>query len=71
MGYIPNIFNFWVVLYVATGATACSYGLAIIGSTVGQPSFYVSLKLQGDPTAPGYDRTANLIGAFNGTYWTF
>lgn len=66
MGYIPNIFNFWVVIYVAIGATSCSYGLAIIGSTVGQPSFFASLGLEDDPTAPGYHRTANLIGAFNG-----
>lgn len=66
MGYIPNLFNFWVVAYVAIGATACSYGLAIIGSTLGQPSFYKSLGLEADPTAPGYSRTAALIGAFNG-----
>ena len=66
MGYIPNLFNFLVVVYVAVGATACSYGLAIIGSTLGQPSFYVSLGLDADPTAPGYTRTAGLIGAFNG-----
>ncbi|KAK4982676.1 hypothetical protein LTR50_007637 [Elasticomyces elasticus] len=64
-GFIPNAFNFWVVVYVALGSTACSYGLAIIGSTLGQPSFYKSLGLavQGEP---GYDRTANLISAFNG-----
>lgn len=63
--FIPNLFNFWVVVYVAIGSTACSYGLAIIGSTLGQPSFYKSLGLaqQGEP---GYDRTASLIGAFNG-----
>lgn len=67
MGYIPNLFNFWVVVYVAVGATACSYGLAIIGSTIGQPSFYASLGLEADPTAADYDRTAELIGAFNGT----
>ncbi|KAK5091056.1 hypothetical protein LTR05_001236 [Lithohypha guttulata] len=66
MGYIPNLFNFGVVLYVATGAIACSYGLAIIGSTVGQPSFYTSLGLEADTTQPGYSRTASLIGAFNG-----
>ena len=66
MGYIPNLYNFWIVAYVAVGATACSYGLAIIGSTVGQPSFYRSLNLVADPTAPGYDRTAGLLGAFNG-----
>ncbi|TKA68254.1 hypothetical protein B0A49_05335, partial [Cryomyces minteri] len=63
--FIPNAFNFWVVVYVALGSTACSYGLAIIGSTLGQPSFYKSLGLavQGEP---GYSRTANLISAFNG-----
>ncbi|KAK5418077.1 hypothetical protein LTR06_001826 [Exophiala xenobiotica] len=62
---IPNAFNLAVVIYVALGSTACSYGMAIIGSTVGQPSFYKSLKLapQGEP---GYDRTSQYIGAFNG-----
>ncbi|KAK5112258.1 hypothetical protein LTR62_004419 [Meristemomyces frigidus] len=63
--YIPNAFNLLVVIYVALGSTSCSYGLAVIGSTVGQPSFYRSLGLamQGEP---GYSRTAGLIGAFNG-----
>ncbi|EMC98190.1 hypothetical protein BAUCODRAFT_23006 [Baudoinia panamericana UAMH 10762] len=63
--YIPNFFNLLVVVYVALGSTACSYGLAILGSTIGQPSFYKSLDLaaQGEP---GYGRTASLIGAFNG-----
>ena len=63
--YIPNAFNLAVVIYVALGSTACSYGLAILGSTIGQPSFYTSLSLapQG---SPGYARTANLIAAFNG-----
>ena len=39
--------------------------LIITSSTVGQPSFYKSLKLapQGEP---GYDRTSQYIGAFNG-----
>jgi len=63
--HIPNAFNLFVVIYVALGSTACSYGLAILGSTIGQPSFYTSLGLvpQGEP---GYARTASLIGAFNG-----
>ncbi len=63
--YIPNAFNLLVVIYVALGSTACSYGLAILGSTIGQPSFYTSLGLapQGEP---GYSRTANYIAAFNG-----
>jgi hypothetical protein len=30
--YIPNAFNLAVVIYVALGSTACSYGMAIIGS---------------------------------------
>ena len=29
--YIPNGFNLLVVLFVALGSTACSYGMAIIG----------------------------------------
>lgn len=40
-------------------------GLAIIGSTVGQPSFftYFGLAPQGEP---GYAHTTNIIGALNG-----
>ncbi|KAK5215013.1 hypothetical protein LTR99_011119 [Exophiala xenobiotica] len=79
---IPNVFNLAVVIFVALGSTACSYGMAIIGcgrtqtllqnqlankisSTIGQPSFYRSLHLaqQGEP---GYGRTAQYIGAYNG-----
>lgn len=63
--YIPNGFNFLVVLFVALGSTACSYGMAIIGSTIGQPSFYTSLNLAPQGEA-GYGRTAEYIGAFNG-----
>lgn len=63
--YVPNAFNLLCVIYVALGSTACSYGLAILGSTIGQPSFYKSLGLAA-PGEPGYERTANLIGAFNG-----
>lgn len=29
--FIPNVFNFWVVVFVAIGSIACSYGLAIMG----------------------------------------
>ena len=62
---IPNLFNLLVVIYVALGSTACSYGMAIIGSTVGQPTFYTSLKMA-PPGTPGYSRTANLLSAYNG-----
>ncbi|KAJ9640902.1 hypothetical protein H2199_005570 [Coniosporium tulheliwenetii] len=62
---IPNAFNLLVVIAAALGSTCCSYGMAVISSTIGQPSFYSNLGLapQGEP---GYDRTAELIGAFNG-----
>ncbi|OAL23855.1 hypothetical protein AYO20_10875 [Fonsecaea nubica] len=62
---IPNAFNLAVVIFVALGSTACSYGMAIIGSTIGQPSFYESLKLA-PAGEPGYGRTTEYIGAFNG-----
>ena len=32
--FIPNGFNLLVVLFVALGSTACSYGMAIIGSVI-------------------------------------
>ncbi|PGH22944.1 hypothetical protein AJ80_02993 [Polytolypa hystricis UAMH7299] len=61
----PNAFNLAVVIFVALGSTACSYGMAIISSTIGQPSFYkdFNLAMQGEP---GYDHTSNMIGAMNG-----
>lgn len=37
---IPNAYNLWVVIFVALGSTACSFGMSVIGSTIGQPSFY-------------------------------
>lgn len=62
---IPNFFNLVVVIYVALGSTACSYGMAIIGSTVGQPTFYTTFNMA-PPNTPGYSKTASLISAFNG-----
>lgn len=62
---IVNQYNFWVVVLVAIGTIATAYGLAIIGSTVGQPNFYkyFNLATQGEP---GYTHTTNMIGALNG-----
>lgn len=62
---VVNAYNFWVVVFVAVGTIASAYGLAIIGSTVGQPSFYTyfNLPAQGQP---GYAHTSNIIGALNG-----
>jgi MFS family permease len=54
-----------VVIFVAIGTISTAYGLAIIGSTVGQPNFYsyFNLAVAGEP---GYDHTTNMIGALNG-----
>ncbi|KAK3672438.1 hypothetical protein LTR78_007745 [Recurvomyces mirabilis] len=62
---IVNTYNLLVVVFVALGTLATAYGLAVIGSTVGQPSFYTyfNLATQGEP---GYAHTSNIIGALNG-----
>lgn len=62
---IVNAYNLWVVVFVAIGAIGSAYGLAIIGSTVGQPNFYTFFDLapQGKP---GYAHTTNMIAALNG-----
>ncbi|KAF2416024.1 MFS general substrate transporter [Tothia fuscella] len=59
-----NTYNFCVVAFVAIGTIATAYGLAIIGSTVGQPNFYTYFNLA--PTRePGDDYTSNIIAALN------
>lgn len=62
---IVNAYNLWVVVFVAIGTIGSAYGLAIIGSTVGQPNFYTFFGLapQGEP---GYAHTSNMIAALNG-----
>ncbi|EXJ66192.1 uncharacterized protein A1O5_10808 [Cladophialophora psammophila CBS 110553] len=60
-----NAFNVLVVIFVALGTLSTAYGLAIIGSTSGQPNFYTyfNLPVQGDP---GYAHTTNVLGGLNG-----
>lgn len=60
-----NSYNTWVVVFVAVGTIASAYGLAIIGSTVGEPDFYdyFGLAAKGEP---GYAHTTNMVGALNG-----
>lgn len=62
---IPNAFNLGIVIFVAIGSTCCSYGMSVISSTIGQPSFYTHFHLATEGTS-GYARTSNLIGAANG-----
>jgi MFS family permease len=63
---IPNAFNLAVVIFVALGSTACSYGMAIISSTIGQPTFYEYFALAPNAEVDGYGKTTALIGAMNG-----
>lgn len=60
-----NSYNAWVVVFVAVGTIASAYGLAIIGSTVGEPGFYdyFGLAVEGEL---GYGHTTNMVGALNG-----
>lgn len=48
---VVNSYNLWVVVFVGLGTISTAYGLAIIGSTVGQPNFYTYFNLahQGEP----------------------
>ncbi|KAL4995139.1 major facilitator superfamily domain-containing protein [Aspergillus recurvatus] len=61
-----NSYNLTVVVLVAIGTVSTVYGLAVIGSTVGQPNFYSYFALEADTTAPSYKHTTNMIGALNG-----
>ncbi|KAJ5712762.1 MFS transporter [Penicillium malachiteum] len=60
-----NSYSFWIVTYVAVGTISSAYGLAIIGTTVGQPDFYRFFNLASEGE-PGYVHTTNIIGALNG-----
>lgn len=60
-----NSYNAWVVVFVAVGTIASAYGLAIIGSTVGEPGFYDYFGLAAEGES-GYDHTTNMVGALNG-----
>jgi hypothetical protein len=42
---VVNSYNLWVVIFVGLGTITTAYGLAIIGSTVGQPNFYAYFNL--------------------------
>ena len=65
MKYITSGYNFGVVLFVALGSVSCSYALAVLGSIIGQPSFFKSLGLEGEVGTPGYARTSRFLSAFN------
>lgn len=58
-----------MVLFAAFGSLFTGYSLAVFGFTLGQPTFYIALNLDADPTSPGYAYTTTIIGAANGTFF--
>lgn len=58
-----------MVLFAAFGSLFTGYSLAVIVATVGQPSWYKSLHLEADTTAPSYSHTTTIIGAANGVFF--
>ncbi|OCT49367.1 Sugar transporter family protein [Cladophialophora carrionii] len=57
------------VLFAATGSLFSGFGLAVITTTLGQPTFYESLSLVADPIDPDYGYTNTIIGAVNGVFF--
>lgn len=57
--------NFWVVVFVAIGVISTAYGLAIIGSTIGQPNFYTYFGLL-TADESRYGHTTKIIASLNG-----
>ncbi|KAE8441595.1 hypothetical protein EG329_004644 [Mollisiaceae sp. DMI_Dod_QoI] len=64
-----SIYNVSVVLFAAFGSLFAGYSLAVIVSTLGQPTWYSSLHLEADTTAPDYSHTTTIIGAANGVFF--
>jgi MFS family permease len=57
------------VCFAAFGSLFTGYSLAVFAFTIGQPTFYASLGLTADTTAPGYAHTSDIIGAANGVFF--
>lgn len=57
------------MLFASFGSLFTGYSLSLIVQTVGQPTWYSSLHLEPDTTAPGYSHTTTIIGASNGVFF--
>ncbi|KAH8887958.1 general substrate transporter [Thozetella sp. PMI_491] len=62
-------YNITVVCFAAFGSLFTGYSLAVFAFTIGQPTFYSSLGLEQNSTAPGYSYTSEIIGASNGIFF--
>jgi MFS family permease len=61
--------NLQVVCFAAFGSLFTGYSLAVFAFTIGQPTFYTSIGLVADTTAPGYSHTSDILGAANGVFF--
>ncbi|KAK5204398.1 hypothetical protein LTR99_002184 [Exophiala xenobiotica] len=59
-----SAYNVAVILFAAFGSLFAGYGLSVIVSTVGQPTWYSSLDLE-----PTSSHTTAIIGAANGVFF--
>ncbi|KAK5053686.1 hypothetical protein LTR84_001647 [Exophiala bonariae] len=62
-------FNVISVLFASFGSLYCGYTLAVIISTLGQPTFYSSLGLVTDTSDSGYGFTNAIISTANGIFF--
>ncbi len=58
-----------VVIFAAFGSLFTGYALAVIGNTLGQPTFYSTMNLAMIPADPAYSHTRAIIGAANGVFF--
>jgi len=58
-----------VVFVAALGSLFSGFAFSVVVATLGQPTFYESLKLDPDPTSSDYGHTATIIGAITGVFF--
>lgn len=59
-----GLYLIWVVCFVSLGSVSFGYSAAIIGTTLGQPSFYKDMRLDTNPDVNA------LLGAMNALFFT-
>ncbi len=56
-------------MFAAFGSWLTGYGLGVIITTVGQPTFYTSFNITPDVTSPDYQATTNFISTVQGIFF--
>ncbi|EFX06288.1 major facilitator superfamily transporter sugar [Grosmannia clavigera kw1407] len=64
-----SVYNIAVVCFAAFGSLFTGNSFAVFAFTIGQPTFYTSLDLESDSSAPGYSYTNDITGAANGVFF--